>query len=192
MLIFFHLKGQEEQSLETVEVKGKKRKETIIYDNKKLQFIATNVGTTFARLFENKSTNQRYISKIIIPYKNTQSSEEEIWHIKLASNKNNLPDSIIYDKKIVFKTNNKSSKEIVNLEDSNIILPTKGIFIIIEFLGFAQIKQQYQTSNSQLGFLKNNKKGNTWTKQNSNWIKIEKNTIFPKTMIINLGFEYLE
>ena len=62
----------------------------------------------------------------------------------------------------------------------------------IEFLGFTETKTLYQISNSQLGFLKNNKKGNTWTKQSNKWVKIEKNSIFPKTMIINLGIEYIE
>ena len=98
----FHLKGQGEQLVETAEVIGKKRKETILYDNKKLQFIATGIGTTFARFFENKSNNKNYLSKIIIPYKykNTQLLEEEFWHVKLLSNKDNKPDSIIYEKQI--------------------------------------------------------------------------------------------
>src|SRR5690606_8162757 len=113
-----------------------------------------------AVLIPNEKKQEMTLSKISIPIatnpfrifdkesrKNLNSHEElpyAIVRIRFYSNENNKPYDVLYSDEIIANIHNFNNKfSEIDLESYNIDIPENGLFVGIEFIGFADKNQKY-------------------------------------------------
>ncbi len=152
--------------IDEIVVSNKKRKQKIseqkpYWKNSTwLDSYTPQIGNEIAVLIPNDEKQQMILSKITIPVATNpyrvfdkKSKElfkrfEELPHttirIRFYSNENNKPKEILYSDDIVVNIHNYKEKyPRINLEEYQIKVPEDGLFIGIEFIGFADQNQKY-------------------------------------------------
>lgn len=125
-----------------------------------LDAFTPQIGNEIAVLIPNEKKKDMALSKISIPIainpfrifdkqsKNNFKQFEElpyaIIRIRFYSNENNKPYELLYSDEIIANIHNFNEKfSEVDLESYNIEIPENGLFVGIEFIGFADKNQKY-------------------------------------------------
>ncbi|MFA7445397.1 MAG: carboxypeptidase-like regulatory domain-containing protein [Flavobacteriaceae bacterium] len=125
-----------------------------------LDAFTPQIGNEIAVLIPNEKKQEMTLSKISIPIatnpfrifdkesrKNLNSHEElpyAIVRIRFYSNENNKPYDVLYSDEIIANIHNFNNKfSEIDLESYNIDIPENGLFVGIEFIGFADKNQKY-------------------------------------------------